>query len=122
MLDVADVLSAHIHCKVRLAEMLSQPTHSRSSYCDFAPDQDHVITRFIRERQRNPKQELELTKIRAAHATVNSVIIGLAQKRAAGLPINVEREFSPRGNFGAASQSLVNAIWALEKKLHSLAR
>ena len=121
MLDASDALRAHAQCKTKLADVLKRRIYHNPYYCELAPDHDCMLVRFIRENDGAPGLEPELTQVKAAHATVHTAAIGLAQKRASGDPINLEHEFAPSSNFGAASAALVAAIWKLEKKLHSMA-
>ena len=121
MLNALGALRAHDDCKARLAEKVGRRPRCTSDYRGFAPDQECLLVRFIRENAGDPDLEPELTQLRTAHATVHSIAIALAQRPADGQDIDIETEFAPSSNFGAASSSLVAAIWRLEKKLRSIA-
>ena len=121
MLNGRDAVRAHDDCKTRLAVKVGQPISCPSDYRGFAPDHECLLVRFIRQYAGAPDLEPELSQLRTAHATVHSIAIALAQKHTDGQRIDIETEFAPYSNFGAASSSLVTAIWRLEKKLHSLA-
>jgi hypothetical protein len=122
MLNASDALRAHTRCKARIAAILKQPRTIAVEYQEALPHGDCVLVRFIKEHDGDHALEPELSVLRSAHATVHSVAIGLVQKRAAGQRIDFDVEFSPSSNFGAASSSLINAVWRLEKKLHSMAQ
>jgi hypothetical protein len=121
MLNASDALRAHTRCKARLAELLARKGSHANDHNEFSPQQECILVRFIRENDGATDLEPELGMVRSAHATVHCVVIGLVQKRALGECIAMDREFAANSNFGAASSSLVTAIWNLEKKLHSMA-
>jgi len=121
MLNALAALQAHEDCKARLAMNLRRRIVCLSDYRELAPDHECVLVRFIRENTGAADLEPELSQLRAAHATVHTIAIALAQKHAEGQDIDIATELAPFSNFGAASSSLVSAIWRLEKKLHSLA-
>jgi hypothetical protein len=121
MLDTTDALRAHSRCRNRLTDLLSRQAFHSPYFCELAPDPDCQLSRFIRENDGDPSLEPELNMVRIAHATMHCVAIGLAQKRVAGETLDIQNELRPSGNLGAASASLVSAIWKLEKKLRSLA-
>lgn len=120
-MDASDALRAHSRCKAKLAYRLSHALKDEPYFTELAPHQECPLVRFIRENDGDLELEPELTQVKIAHATWHCANIGLAQKRAAGIEIDVEAEFSPTGNSGSASAALVAAIWRLEKKLHSMA-
>jgi len=119
-LNVADALHAHSRCKAHLLEMLKQGRGAASDHRDFAVDPDCTLVRFIQQHEGVDAYEPELSRLKIAHAAVHSVVIDLVGLRAAGKPIDIENEFAQHGNFGAASSSLLSAIWRLETKLGSL--
>jgi hypothetical protein len=120
MLDALDALRAHARCKARLADRLltSQPG---SNFGEFGPDPDCGLARFIRDSESMFGCSADICLLKAAHATLHSVAIGLAQRRAKGQVIDVDFEFGAHSNLGAASSSLISAVWRLEKKLHAMA-
>lgn len=120
MLSTADALRAHGHCKAKLAAYLSSTGPARDEH-DFCPDPKCGVVRFIKESEDTFGGATEIRLLKVAHATVHAVALGLAQKRASGELMDVEFELGAHSNYGAASSSLVAAIWRLEKKLHSMA-
>jgi hypothetical protein len=122
MLNASEALRAHAWCKSRLAAILKRPRSEAVQYDELLPHCNCVLVRFIAEHEGDCDLEPEMSVLKTAHATVHTVAIGLAQKRIAGQRIDLDLEFSPSSNFGAASSSLVNAVWRLEKKLHSMSQ
>jgi hypothetical protein len=120
MLSASDALRAHDDCRARLAAKVGRRINDPSEYREFAPDHECLLVRFIRENTGAPDLEPELSQLRTAHATVHRVAIALALKHAEGQDIDIDAEFAPCGNFGAASSSLTTAIRRLDKKLRSL--
>lgn len=121
MLNPSEALRAHTRCKARMVAALRKPQRTPLRYDEMLPHEDCVFLRFIKEHSDDRSLEPEISALRSAHATVHSVAIGLMQKRALGQRIDFDLEFSPSSNFGAASSSLINAVWRLEKKLHGMA-
>jgi hypothetical protein len=119
MLDALDAQRAHARCKARLADRLCDPQPG-SDLREFGPDPDCAISRFICDGEKTLGCSPEVCLLKAAHTTVHSVAIGLAQRRAMGQVIDVDFEFGTHSNLGAASSSLISAVWRLEKKLHAL--
>lgn len=121
MLNAWDALRAHQHCKARLAETIKNKSFDGSCFGAVKPQEECCLVRFIREHEMHPGLKPEIEMLRTAHATVHRVAVWLAEKRAAGEPLDPQVDFSESSNFGAATSSLVTAIWRLERKLQSLA-
>jgi hypothetical protein len=120
MLDSLEALCAHARCKKRLAYRLGQEKLA-ADFREFSPDENCAVVRFIRDGEKAFGSSPEICRLKEAHATVHSVAIGLAQKRAAGQKFDVEYELGSHSNFGAASSSLISAIWRLDQRVHSVA-
>lgn len=120
MLTTHDALQAHARCKTRISACFAKGQGSIDPNC-LTPNPDCALVRFLDEAENVSGSIPEIAAARAAHATVHSVTIGLAQKRKSGRRIDVGFEFGSTGNFGSASSSLVSSLWKLEKKLHTMA-
>jgi hypothetical protein len=119
MLDAFVALCAHANCRARAAARFREP-QSELSFGEFNPRLDCEVVHFIQECSAVYGDSPDVLVLKAAHATVHSVLIGLAQKRKTGQPVNADVEFAPNSNFGAASSSLVSAIWRMERKSGSM--
>jgi len=120
MSDAFLALKAHARCKSRLAAYLAHP-NTEPQWNQVTANPQCELVQFIQECATKFGPSPEVRLLQSAHATVHSVAMGLAQKRAAGGKFDVVLEFGTQSNYGAASSLLVSAIWKMERKLHSMA-
>jgi len=120
MMNASDALSAHARSKTPFADVLDTHAFHAPYYCELAPDLECPVVQFMRENAGDPALEPELTQVRIAHAAMHCAMIALAQRRNTGQPIDITGEFGSLGEFGAASETLIDSIHRLDRKMQHL--